>query len=67
VGSFQFDIDRGHVHPMNPASGPLSGGAGYYYPYPQNANTGNIIDSPVSGNQESRPKNANVMFIIRYQ
>jgi microcystin-dependent protein len=67
VGSYEMDVDRGHLHPMNPASGNLSGGAGAYWPYPQAANTGNIIDSPTGGNQESRPKNANVMFIIRYQ
>jgi hypothetical protein len=68
IGSYQGDLVRGHYHVEGSfASGPLSGGSGGYYPYSQNPNTGNVVDSPVTGNMESRPKNASVMYILRVQ
>ncbi len=66
IGSYQGDLVRGHYHVEGSfASGPLSGGSGGYYPYPQNPNTGNVVDAPVTGNMESRPRNASVMYILR--
>ena len=66
VGSYQADMFAAHSHSFSWGNGGISGGASPYQVPSYNAGYNNTFTTSATGGTETRPKNVDVNYIIKY-